>query len=371
MNTRQTELYRNLVALTANEAFYHQDFDVDGHKLRIFNYRLASYTDFLAPDALECRGHMFSVDANGDPLELLAWAPEKFFNYRENNFTMDLDLSTVEEVFDKLDGSLISSYMLDDRLMLKSKGSISSDQAVDAMKWLNERSLFYEAVRAATISGLTVNFEWIGMGNRIVVGYLDTSLKVLSARSRSDGSYVDYATLQNTFGSQNVVTRIGIADPAAFVASVPAMTDDIEGFVVKLSSGQRFKLKTEKYLSLHHAKDSVNNPRRLFEAILDEGIDDLRSMFYTDVVAMKMIDEMQVKVDHLYNSMVKLVEEFYEANKHLDRKDYAIKGQTELDRLYFGLAMTKYLSKPVDYKGFMKSKFKELGIKDAQLDQEG
>jgi hypothetical protein len=119
-------------------------------------------------------------------------------------------------------------------------------------------------------------------------------------------------------------------------------------------------------MSLHHTKDSINNPRRLFEAVLDEGVDDLRAMFFEDKLAIKLIDEMTEKVDKIYNHMVALVEKFYEDNKSLERKDYAIKGQAELDRLYFGLAMTKYLQKPVDYKGFLKSKYKEFGIRDEE-----
>lgn len=31
--------------------------------------------------------------------------------------------------------------------------------------------------------------------------------------------------------------------------------------------------------------------------------------------------------------------------------------------------MTKYLGKSVDYKGFLKSKYKDLGIKDTQLEE--
>ena len=112
----------------------------------------------------------------------------------------------------------------------------------------------------------------------------------------------------------------------------------------------------------------MNNPRRLFEAILDEGIDDLRSLFYNDPLAMKTIDQMQVKVDHLYNHMVKVVETYYEHNKQLDRKSYAIKGQQQLDRMYFGLAMNKYVGKPIDYKMYLKSKWKELGLKDTSVD---
>ena len=371
LNLRQSDLYRNLMALAAGEAFYFADFQHDdGSTLRIFNYRLASYTDFLQPDALECRGHMFHVDNEGNAVELLSWPPEKFFNYCENNFTMDLDLSQVDEVYDKLDGSLISTYTLGDVLMLKSKGSISSEQAVDAMSWLKEHPVFLEALRGATINGYTVNCEWVSPLNRIVIGYIEPSLKVLSARSRLDGSYVSYTQLVDTFDAHNVVKQVDVSDPVAFVASVPDMLGDIEGFVVKLKSGQRFKVKTNKYLSLHHAKDSVNNPRRLFECILEEGIDDLRSMFHTDAVAIMMIDQMQIKVDHLFNAMVKEVEGFFDVNKDLSRKDYAIKAKTEVTEMFFSRAMNKYLGKDPEYKDFLKKRYKSFGVMDTSVSAE-
>lgn len=370
MNQFQADLYRDLMALTTNnEAFYFQDFPSEAGTLRIFNYRLASYTDFLAPGALEARGVMFLVNESG--VEMLSLPMSKFHNLNECPFTQNLDLAQVEEIYDKLDGSLISTYMLGDRLMLKSKGSVSSDQALDAMAWLNDRPAFYEALRDATVNGFTVNLEWIGPGNRVVIGYAETSLKVLNARSRLDGSYVPYEDVVDAFDVRNVVARREVADPVAFVMSVPDMQDDIEGFVVKLSSGLRFKIKTLKYLSLHHAKDSVNNPRRLFEAILEEGIDDLRSMFYTDQVAMMMIDQMQKKVDHIFNGMVRECEAFYNTNKHLDRKDYAIKGKEEVNPMFFSRVMNLYLKKEPDWKNFIKGKWKDLGFKDEALSSTG
>lgn len=370
MNEYQDNLYNQLMELASNnEAFYFQDFPMSGHVYRIFNYRLASYTDFMQPAAMECRGVMFRIDRDDHEIELVALPMEKFFNLNENPMSMNLDLTQVDEILLKADGSLMSTYLHNETLKIKSKGSISSEQCIAAMDWLESQPLFTRALKSLTDLNWTVNLEWCSPVHRIVIGYMTPHLKVLNARNRTTGAYMDYRTLCDVFSTENVIDRIQVSDPVAFVASIPAMTEDIEGYVIRLKSGQRVKIKTEKYLSLHHAKDSVNNPRRLFEAILDEGIDDLRSMFYTDAVAMKMIDDMQIKVDHLYNSMVKLVESFYEANKHLERKDYAIKGQTELDRLYFGLAMTKYLEKPVDYKAFMKSKYKDLGIKDTQVEE--
>lgn len=376
MNEYQTLMYTQLMDLVANnEAFYFQDFNLDGTTYRIFNYRLASYTEFQKPGAIECRGHMFEV-AKGPfgeiPVRFAALPMPKFFNLNENPFTMGLDLAQVDTIELKADGSLMSTYTHNNQLRLKSKGSLFSEQAIDAMKWLETAPQLNQRLRLLDDAGWTVNMEWCAPHNRIVIGYETAHLKVLNARHRETGNYLSRDTLEDVCGRHNVIDRVDTKglDVAAFVQSIPGMQDDIEGYVARIGD-LWFKVKTERYLSLHHAKDSVNNPRRLFEAILDEDVDDLRSMFYTDAVAMKMIDDMQDRVDHLYNHMVKVVEAFYDANKHLERKDYALKGQAELDRLYFGLAMTKYLEKPVEYKKFLKSKYKEFGIRDTQQETVG
>jgi len=386
MNQYQQTLYNDLMALVKNsEAFYFADQILEGKTYRLFNYRLASYTDFLAPSALECRGHMFEVDPTvGDEngydmaIRLAALPMSKFHNLNECPFTQNLDLSQITEIQVKADGSLMSTYIHStngrvdvNSLRLKSKGSLSSDQAIAAMKWLDTQPFFKVELAGLTVAGLTINLEWCSPEHRIVLGYMEPHLKILNARRRDNGEYLVHGHLCEMFGEDCVIKNINTDDPTAFVAAVPEMQDDIEGFVVTLENGLRFKIKTAKYLSLHHAKDSINNPRRLFEAILDEGIDDLRSLFYTDPVAIMMIDEMQKKVDHLYNHMVKLVETFYEENKHLERKEYAIKGQSELERMFFGLAMNKYVGKDPEYKVWMKKHYKDFGIKDDAVLVEG
>jgi len=370
MNTYQQKLYADLLALTqANEAFYHQEFTLDGKTYRIFNYRLASYTDFQQPGALECRGVMFEVSGD-DAVQLASLTMSKFFNLNENPSTMGVDLTKVKRIEEKADGSLMSTYLHNDELRLKSKGSLFSDQALAAMKWLDrpENKQFKNELKLAVmgVRPYTVNLEWCSPEHRIVLGYMEPTLKVLNMRDHEDGSYAD---IENLFDRERVVAYTETNDPVAFVAAIPAMTD-LEGFVVVLESGQRIKIKCEWYLSLHHAKDSVNNPRRLFECILEEGVDDLRSMFALDPLAMKIIDEMQIKVNHLYNEMVKLVEDYHAANKDLSKKDYAIKGQQELPRLYFGLAMNKYVGKVMNYKEFLKGKWKDLGLKDVAITDE-
>lgn len=385
MNEFQAQLYTNLMSLVdSNEAFYYGDREMDDRVYRLFNYRLASYTDFLNPGAIECRGIMFDV-TDPEDVKLVSMPMEKFFNLNENPATMDLDLTTVVDVELKADGSLISTYMhwatgngegyKDDELRLKTKGSLESDQAIDAMKYINkpEHAAFKHALTYLSIMDMTVNMEWCAPHNRIVIGYLDPVLTVLNVRNNRDGEYVDiFGDITGEWNNEPVdlqpirdayIEKLNVDDPVHFTQSIPDM-EDVEGYVIKLASGQRVKVKTLWYLVQHRAKDSINVPRRLFEAVLAEATDDLRTLFHDDELVIRRIEEMELFVEGKYNHLVDQVERFYERNKHMERKEFAILGQKELIKMHFGLAMSKYTGKDVNYKEFMAKKWKEFGLKD-------
>ena len=366
--------YENLMSLVEkSEAFYYKDFPKDDRVYRIFNYRLASYTEFLAPDAMECRGHTF--DVTDEPF-IVSYPMEKFFNLYENPMTMDLDLTTVTDVEMKADGSLISTYLHNNKLYLKTKGSLESDQAIAAMKYLDlpENVNFKTELTIIALLDNTVNMEWCAPDNRIVISYPKAHLTVLNIRHNRNGYYIDKETLCNhadpvftetvkRWTASFVTTPVEYHSIVEFVADIPNK-EGIEGFVVRLESGLRVKIKTEWYLVQHRAKDSINSPRRLFEACIEETTDDLRSLFHDDPVVIAMITEMETFAEGVYNHTVDQVERFYERNKDLERKEYAILGQKELDKKIFGLAMSKYLERPVDYKAFLRKHYKSFGVAD-------
>ena len=380
MNEYQLKLYNDLIVLSdTDEAFFYKDFYVDETVYRVFNYRLASYTDFLKPSALQCRGIMFEVDPQfitvvaGNPnarvVRLASLPMEKFFNLYENPMTMDLDLSEVDDVELKVDGSLISTYIHDHKLRLKTKGSLESDQAIAAMEFLarHENKEFAEQLLITALLGNTVNMEWCAPDNRIVISYMNAHLRVLNIRNNDTGNYVDYydlATRSTEFSEviDRWVEKLDIKDHTKFVSEIPDM-EGVEGYVVRLvSTGQRVKIKTEWYLVQHRAKDSINSPRRLFEACIEEATDDLRSLFHDDPLVIQMITEMEEFAEGIYNHTVDSVEKFYAANKGLERKEYAILGQQTLDKKIFGLAMSKYLGRDVDYKEFLRKHYKSFGV---------
>jgi T4 RnlA family RNA ligase len=376
MSRFQKNLYQDLMNLVEEDGcFYHKDFELDGCIYRVFNYRLfSSYTDFLKPSALDCRGAMFEITEDGKPLRLASLPIPKFFNLNENPMTMDLDFSEIEQIHVKADGSLMSTYLHWDggqvQLRLKSKGSIFSDHCNAAMDFLNHESNwdFFWQLRQLALIGYTVSMEWCSPEPeyRIVVGYEKPDLKVLAIRNNDTGEEVgtDHPDIDGFLEIEDhMVPGITTPDDTLFVSRVPEM-EDVEGFVLRFPSWKRVKIKTNWYLVRHHTKDSVNNPRRLFEAVVEEATDDMRSLFHGDPIAIQLIEEMEEKVAGIYRHYVDLVERFHGANSALERKEYALLGQRELPRMAFSLAMNKYIGRETNYREWMKKHWRDFGIKD-------
>jgi T4 RnlA family RNA ligase len=131
------QLYENLISLCSkNIGFYFKDIEFDSIKYRIFNYNLCSFDQFTKyPSALNCRGTMFNIN-DSEKIELVCLTPEKFFNYEEGNGIEIHPLGLFGVQMEKLDGSLISTYLHKEQVKLKSKASLTSSQALQAMELL-------------------------------------------------------------------------------------------------------------------------------------------------------------------------------------------------------------------------------------------
>lgn len=373
MNFAQTT-YEELVKLTnESEAFYFKDFELDSKVYRIFNYRLASWTLFESPSALNCRGTMFDVTQTPT---LVSLPPEKFFNYEEGGVDHTVGLIGCKMV--KMDGSLISTYLHNGELYLKTKGSLFSSQAFNAMKLLltDKYSLVKEELLLLAKNNFTVNLEYTSPENRIVVPYQSEELTLLSLRSHIDGANYFGTSLLEKLDDYNCVYLKNII--VGFeVLNVSSGHDDFvdlvrkeqegEGYVVEIktpNSSYLTKIKNLKYITLHQTKDSVNSSKALFEAIIEETTDDLRSMFADDNYVLNKISEMENLVQPIFNHIVSTVETFYKDNKNLDRKSFAIKAKEEKPE-FMGLIMNAYIGREIDYKDFAKKHRKDIfGISD-------
>lgn len=355
MNSNLETLFVDLMNLcSTNDAFYFVDNEMNGVKYRVFTYRMASYTDFQFRNAAECRGHTFRYD-NG-VWNLASLPMQKFFNYAEHlGWGTEIDLNRVDAITTKLDGSLIST-VVDDKgeWFVKSKTSFSSMQALRAKEFLVKNKELSDSIDRAVNDGYTVNCEWISPDNQIVIGYPESKLVVLNARRIQTGEYMSRNSLLDYFDDENLVITHDIPSNMGHFMVDSLGMKGIEGFVISFDDGLWVKHKTDTYCALHHLKDSICSQVKLWACCVNEQSDDLRALFVDDQLTVSRIIDMEERASRAYNAIHKAIHSFYENNKNLIRKDYAIKSQKEFaDSNVFPLTMKLYTNGAADIKGFL------------------
>ena len=346
-NESITSLYWDLMDLQENISFEYKDFPVNllngtespSLVYRVFCVRLATYAEFKLKNALESRGIMFLVDTIlNEPIDLVCRPMEKFFNYKENPYTIfnqDI-ISEIEYSQTKVDGSLISTYIdVQSNLRLKSKTSISSDISKDASRTLEKYPDLFLDLNILTRNYWTVNLEYTSPNNRIILEYNTDSLTVLNARHRITGEYMEYKELKKYSGIKDHLVEInpssfsdkilqGIQNKKTFddvLLELKTETDK-EGYIIRVRN-QFVKIKNDWYCKKHKAKDSINSDRNLFELIINEEIDDYIPLFSDMPCTTNRINSFINYFVPLYNAMIDKMNTFYDAHKHEDKKVYA------------------------------------------------
>lgn len=203
---------------------------------------------------------------------------EKFFNLSEyDKLAPDfLDLGSQScEVFEKIDGSLGILYHLPSgEPRIATRGSFTSEQAIEANKIFNEK---YRAFEFDT--DYTFLFEIIYPSNRIVVDYGGMrDLVLLGAINKETGEEAPFSMLQE----YSLLMQIPLIDVYQFKnvdAVVKFMQEEpkknSEGYVLKFSEGLRIKVKYDEYVRLHKLVTGVN-AKTIWEILKEnQSMDDL------------------------------------------------------------------------------------------------
>jgi RNA ligase len=171
---------------------------------------------------------------------------DKFFNWLEGGRRANGHIVTVTE---KVDGSLGILYRTLAGYRIATRGNFAGEQAVWATKFLHDRSDL-----AGLPDELTLLFEIVYPGNRIIVDYKDREdLVLLAARNRHTGAYLPFFPDVYSLGQ-----HYGFSLPQVYqfnnisqiIARTGTMAVDQEGFVVEFSDGERFKFKGDRYLEI-------------------------------------------------------------------------------------------------------------------------
>lgn len=215
--------------------------------LWIYNYtEKTQYEGHWTPETLACRGLI--LDANGF---VRARPFPKFFNYGDPQIgELPQEPFTVTE---KVDGSLGILYFLGGEAYIATRGSFTSEQAVEGTKMLREQEI-----------GVPVNatplFEIVYPENRIVVDYGGRRELVLLG-------CVDMETGRDVPMPSYTGPVVETHDHPSLSHLLTIERPNREGFVVRFEfSGLRVKVKHEDYKRLHRIITGVN-ARHIWEAL--------------------------------------------------------------------------------------------------------
>lgn len=244
--------------------------------LRLYCYsKAAVYDRAWTTFSLMARGLIVDTGAG----RVVATPFPKFFNIGERE---DIYIPSLPfEVFEKLDGSLIVIFWHNGQWKTATKGSLNSDQAQWAAKYMATCDL------GPLEPGTTYLAEAIYPENRIVIRY-DYAGLVLLAAYGEDGYEVPHDQMQGTAEALGwpLAERHAFDSISALVGHVKTLPADEEGFVLRFANGLRLKVKGEEYRRIHSLVSRVT-PLAVWES-LQNGDDmeairrDLPEEFWTD-----------------------------------------------------------------------------------------
>ncbi len=307
--------------------------------------------------AKECRGITF--DSTG---KLICRPLHKFFNVNENESVRVENLRgrKIDRVMDKRDGSMITPTLVrrGDSLTIrcKSKKSFESDVAVHAQNFILANDNYREFCEVMLDAGLTPVFEWTSRKSRIVIDYGDTDvLTLLHVRENNTGVYVRSEALRDLCATPYHIPLVESHRWPSTV-SIDALLDKaqteqgIEGWVVQFEDGDMVKIKTKWYLDLHHVVTFLRE-RDIAEMVVDETLDDVKSVFKEQGLSLDRIHEIEKSVTDIIVGIRDEVESLVESSSSMDRKSFAI---AHRDHDYFGLAINRFIGKEPDYLDFFR-----------------
>jgi RNA ligase len=228
---------------------------------QIFNYtEKAAYENVWNDVTLKCRGLIVNFVTD----EVVARPFEKFFNYGQRG-APEWSMDTLVSVADKVDGSLGILYStpgVENGWSIATRGSFTSEQAIQATRMLHERYPNY-----VPTDNTTQLFEIIYPENRIVLDYGgDSELVLLGAVDNETGRWYAPHEWPNSGWWGPSAKSFGVVSLADALRMPPR--ENAEGLVLHrvqietdaalnvracggVDSSARLKIKQDDYVALH------------------------------------------------------------------------------------------------------------------------
>lgn len=281
----------------------------------------------------ECRGIIFDSETG----DILRRPYHKFFNINERAETLasQINLSKSHAILDKLDGSMIAPFIVNDKMIWGTKmGATDVAEPVEEFVRNNPKYKHLAFTLMHYGHGYTPIFEWCSRQQRIVLDHPEEQLILTAVRDMRSGEYYNHTQLIDLSEAYDIpivnAFKMG-TDTEAFIDHVRDLTD-VEGYVVRFHDGHMVKIKCDWYVQIHRAKDSLMQDRNIVEMILNNELDDVKAHLPEEdrerliKFEMDFHNELTDRCENLYRLAYDLIEV-----KKIDRKTFALEHASKLD----------------------------------------
>lgn len=310
------------------EEIRHKKEKVNGETVHIFSYMISTPNLFKNPIERECRGITFD-----DSGKILCRPFHKFFNVGEREETLPENITwqLITQVAPKIDGSLISPVIINDKVFWKSKKTFYSSIAMFIQNawdkgedWVRK----YEEMIFDCGDLETAIFEFTSPEKKIVIDYGEKSeLILLCQRNNFSGQYWIPPENKNEELTDEVLSLN--FNYKSFIEKIKNM-EEIEGFCLYSINDDIYKIKTDWYLKRHRLLSDISY-KNIFKMIVEEAIDDFVSELRINkqdkqvLMIEKLINEfndeyfkLSREVDNLYSLII------VELGEDVSRRNFAI-----------------------------------------------
>lgn len=270
--------------------------------LRIYKYSMTAVT--------EKHWNIYTLISRGLILDVLnkkvvAITFPKFFNYNEISDASNF-IESEYLVTEKIDGSMGILFNYENKWMMSTLGSFSSEQSEWGIKWANRNMPLNKMDKENTYL-----FEIVYKENKIVINYDFEGLVLLSIYDKYGLEY-SYEMFEKEAQLLKIKTPkiYNFNDMNSIVENAKNLEYNFEGYVIRFKNGVRLKVKGDEYVRIHRLICYVT-PLAIWEALLnktdlkeisDNLPEEIRKDFWTIVSLLNkrfdlLIEEIKLVVD--------------------------------------------------------------------------
>ena len=380
-DTKKVLSYDEMMEICNNtDNFDYIDENIYGRNIRVFNYRLDIFKSFAQKGGRNFRGTVYDKDSK----ELLALPFFKFFNYNQSAFTLSniVDNWKIKCIYEKVDGSLVYFYKVNNILVCRTKRSYTNLQSIRSMEIVNNDIKLKDFILNLIDKGYTPMFEFLSPINRLVVKYKFETLCYLGSRNRITGDMIfpndnhkellDIDIWSNpNISTYPIIEKLKTIDDVVNECSRGRIINNIfmklktftkykfinkivtyysnktrdkirEGYCIVFDNGEIIKIKRLSYLSIFRIRNNITSDKEIAINLFNNTLDDIISEFKDDTKVIDYINMIIECIDDTWNKSINISKEFYNNNKDMNRKDYAIKARNKLDSQSFSISMEYY-----------------------------